>query len=345
MKNIVFEDAVKLYVEDKKTLTEIANVYGVSYSTIRRLFAKNGVNFRERGNIPGKKYTREAYNKTHIDDAKFIELYEKCIPIYEIANIMNTSKKALYRREKELNLKRPKSMMSRNFYNSNNDEEILEMYESGLSTTEIGKHLNLTHRTILNHLKHCGAKIRTISESQFKKKNKEFPLELTNYDDLYDMYVSRRMSKKDIAKTLNVSPNVVDRVLKSFNIKVRGDSEAKIGVFSGSKHPNWKGGRTTLYERMREYFRWSQVKETIERDGHKCQMCGETHKLQVHHIKPFKDIFDEILSEHPELDVLNDKDELYEIMRKDERFNDIDNLVTYCKKCHLTIVHGYKMNK
>ena len=74
-------------------------------------------------------------------------------------------------------------------------------------------------------------------------------------------------------------------------------------------------------------------------------MCGETHKLQVHHIKPFKDIFDKILSEHPELDVLNDKDELYEIMRKDERFNDIDNLVTYCKKCHLTIVHGYKMNK
>jgi 5-methylcytosine-specific restriction endonuclease McrA len=51
------------------------------------------------------------------------------------------------------------------------------------------------------------------------------------------------------------------------------------------------------------------VKEEIfKRDNYKCQICGETHRLQAHHIYPG--------STHPMLS------------------NDVDNGITLCKKCH-----------
>jgi len=34
--------------------------------------------------------------------------------------------------------------------------------------------------------------------------------------------------------------------------------------------------------------------------------------------------------------------ELYKIIVNDERFLDEDNLITYCKECHLFKIHKYK---
>ena len=36
------------------------------------------------------------------------------------------------------------------------------------------------------------------------------------------------------------------------------------------------------------------------------------------------------------------EEELYDIMVKDHRMNDNNNLITYCRECHLFKVHGYK---
>ena len=55
-----------------------------------------------------------------------------------------------------------------------------------------------------------------------------------------------------------------------------------------------------------EYKRWK--KAVLERDGYKCQHCGEENDLHVHHIKSF--------SKYPEL--------RYEV----------SNGITLCKKCH-----------
>ena len=234
-------------------------------------------------------------------------------------------------------------MKSRDLYDSSIDEEIIKLYNEGKSSTEIGKMFGLTHGSILRHLKHCGVERRTLSESQYTYNKKERPKDFDSYEKMYDLYIVRKMNKRELAELYGSDTTTIDRVLKSLGIKIRGNSEARIGLFTGPNHPNWKGGRTDLYVRMREYFRWSQVKEAMKRDDNKCQLCGETHKLQVHHIKPFKEIFNEILSEHKDLDVLENKEELYEIMRNDPRFNDIDNLITYCKKCHLGKIHGYKL--
>lgn len=45
-----------------------------------------------------------------------------------------------------------------------------------------------------------------------------------------------------------------------------------------------RGGRNIVYEEKLSDPRWKMKREKIlDRDGHKCQWCGRTDRLQVHH--------------------------------------------------------------
>lgn len=65
------------------------------------------------------------------------------------------------------------------------------------------------------------------------------------------------------------------------------------------------------YERYVNQLAWSKMRQhVLDRDGHKCQICGatKTNKLHIHHI----------------------------IKRKDGGTDTSDNLITVCPKCHRT---------
>lgn len=77
----------------------------------------------------------------------------------------------------------------------------------------------------------------------------------------------------------------------------------------GSRHWNWKGGKTEAIHLLRhstEYEEWRLA--VYARDGWSCRMCGSKEQIIAHHILPFRD---------------------YPLIR----FS-VDNGVTLCRACH-----------
>lgn len=103
--------------------------------------------------------------------------------------------------------------------------------------------------------------------------------------------------------------------LKTF---YRNDVSRKLKIsaaFTGSKHPNWLGGRADQPHRNA----WDRLADSIrERDGHKCSKCGKTEsanrrRLDVHHIVPRRECLSPEIANHP------------------------DNLISLCDTCHLKV--------
>ena len=222
------------------------------------------------------------------------------------------------------------------------DEIIADLYvNQRKSSVEIGNILQTSHRNVLNHLKQMGIERRNLRDSHFARNGKNIPVEFNDYDKMYDLYVTKHYTKEQLGEMFDCAPHVIDRVLMELKIHVRGDSEAKIGVRSGSEHHNWKGGIATLESRCRQFYQDNISPKIRSRDNYTCQLCGCHSNLHTHHIIPFSIIVKEICGEHSDLDIVHNVNELYEIIINDQRFLDEDNLITYCKECHLFKIHGY----
>ena len=229
------------------------------------------------------------------------------------------------------------------------ENKIVELYINGkLSSVEIGKMLNRGHATIQRVLRRKNIPLRNLSESQFVKKNKVPDARLFDYAWLQEQHHQLNRSCKDIGKELGVDAGSVRRHMQQLGIDPKTNAESKIGLMTGENHPNWKGGITSLKCLLREYFNINLAPIAAKRDEYTCQLCGATHTiLHIHHIIGFMDIVYEILDEHPDLkpNDVNDKQVLYDIITNDDRFTNIDNLITYCKECHYYKIHKYQHKK
>src|SRR3990167_2355107 len=57
----------------------------------------------------------------------------------------------------------------------------------------------------------------------------------------------------------------------------------------GNKHPNWKGGTSTEYEKRCSLSSWKKIrKEILNRDNHTCRRCNNNEQLVVDHIIPWR---------------------------------------------------------
>lgn len=219
-------------------------------------------------------------------------------------------------------------------------DELIDFYiTQKMSSVDISKKIGVSHRSVLNWLKYYEIPIRNLSESHYAKNRKEIPKEFSDYDTMYNLYVVKHYTKEQLGAIFDCAPHVIDRVLKNLGIHVRGSSEAKIGVQSGSSHHNWKGGISDLYSLCREYFQTNISPKIRERDNYTCQLCGLHSNLHVHHIISFSSILEDIIKENEDI---KDKEELYKIIVNHPRFNDENNLITYCKNCHFYKIHKYK---
>ena len=222
-------------------------------------------------------------------------------------------------------------------------EEIIRLYcEEHKSANQISEIYNCSHRAVVRLLRAAGIRTRTIQEAQYNYLSKEIPSELEDAKWLQREHWDNNKSCAEIGKELGVGPGTVRRQMKKFGIKSKNNSESKIGLMKGEKHPNWKGGLTDLKALLREYFTVNLAPVAVKRDSCRCQFCGKNHTvLHVHHIIPFKEIVEGIVREHPEYDcnIPEDRLKLYDIIVKDSRFLDLNNLITLCAHCHRNVAH------
>lgn len=119
--------------------------------------------------------------------------------------------------------------------------------------------------------------LNRIKDKNFCSKKCSNPINRT----MYTVTDEHRQKMSIIAKKLGYGKWAKGRKGNSGSIKK--------GQYSGSKHPNWKGGITpenTLIRRSDKYTDWRL--NVFKRDNYRCQWCGVRGvKINADHIKPF----------------------------------------------------------
>ncbi len=110
--------------------------------------------------------------------------------------------------------------------------------------------------------------------------------------------------------------------------KMSESRKGKIGINSTA----WKGGKLSLVQRIKTYqYRNKWYHNIYKRDNYKCTKCESKNKIEIHHIKPMKDIVKEILNIH------NDEIIAYNILINLPINLTLDNGIVLCRNCHRNI--------
>ncbi len=327
------------YVIKDRSSADIATEYGCKQNTIQCWLLKHG--------IKKQITTHDIARSKPYQQRDF--LYEQHIildkSMSEIARECDVSHDTI-----RWNLKRcginPQSHQHRTIYTEEDENLMIKMYcDDHVSAYKIAMIFNTDHNTIIRHLNMRGIKTRDMQEAQFVANNKEIPDEFEDPELLRKLHWDDGISCKEIGQMLGIDAGTVRRQMKRLGIQTKNISQSKIGLMVGDKHPNWRGGITPLNLLLREYFHTNIAPVIAKRDQYTCQLCGKTHTvLNVHHITSFAEIVFEICSEHPDLDPndVDDRIKLYQIIKKDPRFLDESNLITFCKDCHYNLIHEWK---
>lgn len=229
------------------------------------------------------------------------------------------------------------------------NEELKTLYiETSLSQAKIAKNLGFGHTTICHWMKRYGIPARTPSETNsMRRLSKETKKKISKSkkgrpsgtkgikftkeqcekislnkrtinpkkEDLMKHYWDKKLSLSKIGKIFGVNTQTILNHMNRLSVPRRSQAECR----SRELHPNWRGGRALYYgPNWRE-----QRLKALERDNHTCQRCGITEKeigieLDVHHILLFKNFG----------------------VNKYLEANNLDNLITLCKSCHMKLTNG-----
>lgn len=325
-------------VKDRRT-KEIAEEYGCKQNTIQCWLAKYKIT------KPVTRHIRDKKRQYEVHDYLFREHIELGKSVSQIAKENNVSYDAIAYNLKKNGIPIQKSNRHKNYTDAEIDDMVRKYTDERWSAFKIAEYYGTDHNTIIRHLKERGIETRDMVEAQFNSNGKDIPDAFDDAELMKHWHWDEGLSCQDIGEMLGVTPDTVRRQMRRLGIATKTNAESKIGLMTGDRHPNWRGGLTSLNRLLREYFNTNQSPAIARRDHYACQLCGAQHTiLHVHHIREFSDIVREICEEHKELspEDVNDRAKLYDIITNDSRFLDPDNMITYCRDCHLFKIHNYK---
>jgi|GEM_PF-2051530 len=254
-----------LYVEEKKSSSEIAKIFNVSDVTIRKYLKKYNIPVRSviesHRLAQGKFINKDTLYHLYIEEKKSTD---------KIAKMFNISQPSVFRYLKIYNIPtrtKVKPQLSK--------EILYRLYvEEEKPATEIAKILNVGKSTILRRMEEFDIKRRTISESKRGEKNPYYGKPMPEEQ------------KKKISESHKGEKN------PNYGKHLSEETKRKISEKEkGERHYNWKGGITSENIKIRNSNKmrlWR--KKCLVRDNFTCKACGKKGgKLNVHHINNFSE--------------------------------------------------------
>lgn len=205
------------------------------------------------------------------------------------------------------------------------EDEFKDLYlNKKMSLEKMAEHFNCCYATVRNYVKKFNL------ERVNGNDNTEY------FDIVKEKYINEKKSIRMIASELNLPPSRIRTILIQAGIERRDQSESHQIYNNGYAEfsTNWSLMDNNLLKRCRNYFS-NHIVKTIEKI--KCEDCGSTENLHIHHLKPLSLIVQEIKDENPN----KTEDEVYNIIIHDERFLSKENLKVVCEECHYTKYHPY----
>lgn len=113
-------------------------------------------------------------------------------------------------------------------------------------------------------------------------------------------------------------------------------NKGKKGYLSGNKHYNWQGGKTIIYDLIRNSLESKQWKLNVfQKDNFTCVECGKKDRtIEAHHLKRFSAILKEFLQEYSQFSPIEDKETLLRLAITYKPFWETSNGKTLCENCH-----------
>ncbi len=209
-------------------------------------------------------------------------------------------------------------------------EKLYDLYiKQRMSTEKCAEILNCSQGTIMKRLEEFNISIRNLSESHKgnipwnKGKKGEGMVN-------YGKHFTKKHKEKIGISHLGIGHT--EKTREKLSIIGKGQhrsprTEFKKGDNLGAKNSSWKGGITPLVMKVRNSFKYRQWRSDIFfRDDFTCQKCDKRGGcLHAHHKKTLSDIME-----------LNDIRTYKQALECSELW-DINNGITYCKKCHNSI--------
>ena len=157
------------------------------------------------------------------------------------------------------------------------DEEWLrdKYHEERLSTREIAELADCTAPTIQDWLDRHGVEKRSKSEAA-KIRAEKYP---------HTTQAGAEALKEHRVNSWEYWDEQEREAFRERLSKERQGDGNPMADVTGEDHHNYKENPTP--QRFYQSARWKKTREeTLERDNHECQACGDTENLDVHHIQP-----------------------------------------------------------
>jgi len=240
-------------------------------------------------------------------DTEIVRLYESGLVCSAVASIVGLTRGGVENRLHRLGVQlRPRGKFARNEKIAPR-EQVVGLYKEGLTARQIAERLGTNHRTVLNRLEKAGIERRQRWEKP-----------VISVGELRALYAVAGQTCKEIGKVYGYTGAGIRTLLEAAGI-TRRRATRRLGMWGGSRNPNWKGG--TRYFPYSEKFTTTLKEKIRVRDGRKCQLCGMTER---EHKRRFKIHGKGVRNAVHHINY--DKQDCRE-----------ENLITLCHKCNVRV--------